>query len=443
MYNLIYLPAFLKTILIMKKPLLSIFLLFASIILNAQSISIDPTTPFAACSGGDIVVNFSPSGGATGPFTVNLLKQVTRVSRYFGSSCNGYNESVISTLNTSNNTGNLAIPANEYTYTNFGICGYTQFGEMDYMEFVDYKIVVTNGAITNTTPFSIKLYKSTCPTILGIKTNANTYSAGSKVTVDYLTNGLNPGNQITFQLSDKFGSFTNTVPLNSVRMAKLMAGNATTDLTIPTNTPIGSGYVIKIISSDPVGSGITSSFSVTTPLPVTLINFTANNTPNGNLLQWQTTSETNSQAFEIQRSNDAAAFETIGKVISVGTSKEKNSYEFLDSFAANADIHYYRLKQIDIDGKYEYSKIISIKSREETAEKVFPNPFSELLTIENTKNKSLNIKLLNALGTSQLNLIGKTDSKIELNVKNIPTGIYFLQINDGENSIYKKIIKKK
>ncbi len=96
----------------------------------------------------------------------------------------------------------------------------------------------------------------------------------------------------------------------------------------------------------------------TSPLPVTLASFYSQMTPNTIKLHWQTSVETNSERFEVQKSMDALGFETIGHINAATTSDQLRSYEFEDKSPVEG-WNYYRLKVLDLDQSYEYSKIIA------------------------------------------------------------------------------------
>ena len=81
------------------------------------------------------------------------------------------------------------------------------------------------------------------------------------------------------------------------------------------------------------------------------------------MLEWATDWELNNDYFEVQRSSDRTLFSSIGEVKGVGNSQTKQEYSFIDDYPLTS-INYYRLKQIDFDGGYEYSPIIEIAIEE-------------------------------------------------------------------------------
>jgi PKD repeat protein len=119
------------------------------------------------------------------------------------------------------------------------------------------------------------------------------------------------------------------------------------------------------------------------PLDVDLISFTGKATENGNLLNWETASETNNKGFSVQRSlNDGKDWQTLGFVDGNGTTTEIHQYEYLDENPA-LGLNYYRLEQVDFDGTISYSNTIVLKNEkaDHIKVKLFPNPTTTNNTI--------------------------------------------------------------
>lgn len=101
----------------------------------------------------------------------------------------------------------------------------------------------------------------------------------------------------------------------------------------------------------------------TTTLPVELVNFSGELQGDKVKLMWQTASESNSSHFEVERSDDVKEWKTIGSVGSAGDSQSLIDYNFFDHEIGGSQILYYRLKQVDQDGQFEYSNIIPINQK--------------------------------------------------------------------------------
>ncbi|MBI3500814.1 MAG: T9SS type A sorting domain-containing protein [Bacteroidetes bacterium] len=113
----------------------------------------------------------------------------------------------------------------------------------------------------------------------------------------------------------------------------------------------------------------------TNPLPIELLSFDAK--PNGNVVDvtWKTSSETNSDYFMVQRSKDGNAFEDVEKIKAAGNSTTTRNYSSTD-YDPYSGVSYYRLKQVDKDGKYKYSIMIAVNFSASNGIAVYPNPSS-------------------------------------------------------------------
>lgn len=105
------------------------------------------------------------------------------------------------------------------------------------------------------------------------------------------------------------------------------------------------------------------------PLPVELLSFTAQQTQQQVILEWLTATETNNAGFVVERSADARNWENIGWVEGHGNANRMIRYQYLDRQPLQG-INYYRLKQVDYDGAYEYHKIVALRVQKGTQAKI-------------------------------------------------------------------------
>ncbi len=185
------------------------------------------------------------------------------------------------------------------------------------------------------------------------------------------------------------------------------------------------------------GFGLSDADPVAGNLPVTLTAFEGKNTPEGNLLNWTTTTETNNDHFEIQHTPDGRNFIELGKVSGVGNSAVVNHYRFLHSNYPTG-LSYYRLKQVDRDGKSAYSRVIKIDAANSGQLKFFPNPVQSLLTVQlpDASLKMVNVKVINISGREVITKRGVKLSNGEyvLDLSKLPVGIYRVVLTDGKTS---------
>ena len=139
------------------------------------------------------------------------------------------------------------------------------------------------------------------------------------------------------------------------------------------------------------------------PLPVELIHFDAQAAANHTAdLHWATASELNNNYFDVERSYDAIHWEWVGNVTGNGTTNQLTDYSFTDkSIATSQNMAYYRLKQVDFDGAFEYSdiRVVRFDGRAEMLEiAAYPNPFNQEVTIHANTNEPYCIEVTDING---------------------------------------------
>jgi endonuclease I len=181
-------------------------------------------------------------------------------------------------------------------------------------------------------------------------------------------------------------------------------------------------------------------FQCTGLLPVTITDFTTTKYDNAILLKWYATYETNFSQYEIERSINANTFNKIGTV----AGKNLADYSFSDNELPNTSLVYYRLKMIDADGKYTYSKTVVVKLNNNLSNAiVYPNPTAENLNIKLQQTLSANSKLLitDVAGrTIKQALIAAGTTNLHLDVKQLPAGRYFIKLYNNSQIITESFI---
>jgi len=209
--------------------------------------------------------------------------------------------------------------------------------------------------------------------------------------------------------------------------------------------PITAGETLVIgVSADDDQLGMLaatiSNFSISAPVPVAGSPLRVSNEQTVRVLNWTTFKEANNKGFEVQRSEDATNFSTIGFVPSYAKDGHSNlslNYTFSDR-EITEPVMYYRYKQIDHDGNHSYSNVVVVKDATvqlNTGLNVFPNPITktQLLSLNNTLEGTL--LLFNSRGILvHKELVGKR-AKLQLPAPIVP-GSYFtvLQTSNAQQS---------
>ena len=178
-------------------------------------------------------------------------------------------------------------------------------------------------------------------------------------------------------------------------------------------------------------------------LPITLVSFTVSKQNKIAELIWTTASEQNSSHFEIERSFDGKNFTKIGQVKAAGNSVTSKAYSFADVVFSEG-IYYYRFKQVDLDGKFDYSAIRTVSFEEEKTITVSPNPAKDVIHVKlNTPSvSSLNISIYNLQG-QLVKTIKDVEPSGTYTVSDLNSGVYIAQIIAGSVTKTIKLVIEK
>jgi hypothetical protein len=177
-------------------------------------------------------------------------------------------------------------------------------------------------------------------------------------------------------------------------------------------------------------------------LPISLSSFTAEKSDKDALLAWSTNAEQNNEYFLVQRSNDGGSFETIGKVEGNGTSYILHNYNFVD-VNIPAAVLYYRLMQVDKDGKSSITRVVSVNNMKETSINVYPNPFENGINVvlKSGYDYKVNLKISDLRGVVQYAAEGIDNNGTIVVGQNLPDGVYVLEVRSDEGVQTFRIVK--
>lgn len=229
--------------------------------------------------------------------------------------------------------------------------------------------------------------------------------------------------------------------------------------TVPNTRTAATGAYYYRVSASKTGVEGQGAFSPTvtvylSPLPVTLISFTGKKVENGNLLTWQVADEKNFAGYEIERSFDAKKFERIGQLNSPASSGAgRKDYTFADKnsgIISSSSVLYYRIKMVDEDGSFAYSKILSIENHSNQGQvgSVYPNPAvnkEAFVDITPSHPGNWQIGILNTTGlmisSERINL-QKGLNTVRFNLNGLSAGVHLIQFDNGRQQVVRKIVVK-
>jgi citrate lyase gamma subunit len=205
------------------------------------------------------------------------------------------------------------------------------------------------------------------------------------------------------------------------------------DVTIPAaytlNTWTATGY-----------TGNFSPFIVASPgvvLSTELLNITVKAKNNENVVSWETASETNNKGFDVERQTANGTWASLGFVKGIGKAA---TYTFEDK--GPLSISYYRLRQIDFDGKETLSKVVSVSQTKKGQMRISPNPISDIVNIQLNQNEALNqvaTLVLSDMTGRQVLIQTIAAGTFQLDLSNLAKGMYVVTVQSN-NAIYQEKI---
>jgi len=242
--------------------------------------------------------------------------------------------------------------------------------------------------------------------------------------------------------TNEFASAANTRTYTALAARNLFTG--TDQITFPATTTSVSSIIgaanLQFVVSTYAAAGVCVVYTYQNgSLPVTLVSFSAKpveaKTAN---LEWTTTAETNSDRFDIQKSHNGKQWSTIGSVKSQGESKTLAQYSFEDLHPSNGD-NLYRLKMIDKDDTYAFSKITNVNFEGlPSLLNIYPNPaVSEIFVQKNGNEEVSKVQIFNVAGQLVKEQAGSID---RINISQFSNGIYSIQTTSATGSVNKNKI---
>ena len=206
---------------------------------------------------------------------------------------------------------------------------------------------------------------------------------------------------------------------------------------------LATGYYYADITNN-AGRIITSPIWYTrndaTVLPVKLKLFDVQKLKNSVLINWNTIQETNSSYFVVQHSTDGKYWIDLAKKSAAGTSNSSIFYEVTDN-APQAGVNFYKLKQVDKNGKTEFSTVKTIVFGKSNEVLITPNPAKDFVTIyfSNNTTKSTKISVFNTNGLLVKEVI-TSEQYHKMNTASLSKGMYFIKVLNGEKLTTQKLL---
>ncbi|WP_426295629.1 T9SS type A sorting domain-containing protein [Dyadobacter endophyticus] len=257
-----------------------------------------------------------------------------------------------------------------------------------------------------------------------------------------------PSNNSTEEL-EKFSNLrvwqAHGLPLSQPATPGNYSGGAVTDYLADTETKVIwdnelDCWRISFWTSGFSGFFITMDNAIA--FPVTLVDFSARLNEKVVDLNWQTSDEVNSDHFEVQHGTDGKNWATLHKISSAGTSNTAKKYSYRHENPVHGE-NLYRLKMVDSDETYTYSKIVSVNFTSPGGLRIFPNPAFDQIVFQN-EVPLRNYQILSVTGKVVQENRFENASKSEADISSLAVGVYIVKVTDihGESTNRKFVIKR-
>lgn len=335
------------------------------------------------------------------------------------------------TTKTFYNTNPLNGDPNAIGTANFG-------GSLGTFTAGDNKLVV-HGA-------ELKTWKGTNANVCGGKVNYRIFPKGSP-------SGSFTQIAIGFKCDCNTNVFADGLGACGARDQKWSTSNANNVITLPTNPGV---YVLEVYyeANGQVGgtsqcndtkydsnnsANYSAEFTVNAPLPVRLLDFSGRKQSQGIALSWNTSSEENFKHFVIEHSKDGINFESTGTVLGKGNASSRASYQYWHRQPAQGS-NYYRLRQVDRDGTFSYSKVVSVEWTGRMLMSVYPNPAKDIINVSGLQ-KGDQIQIIDFSGKVLQTMLSAGES-MNVNVRSLPSGTYILRAGQKDQFAKSTFVKE-
>lgn len=251
-------------------------------------------------------------------------------------------------------------------------------------------------------------------------------------------------------------AFQTGLRAGNVDVSEADSGPGVNGFTAPLNVIVGEIYILYIDNFDVTGQAFTLDWTLSNGcsldcniLPVELLTFEAEAQSDHVAITWLTQTERNSSYFEVERSRDGEHFAPIGSVEAAGVSLSRIDYSLLDQDPLEGRA-YYRLRQVDRDGTFSFSNVVTVQYQSTIARlMIHPNPAEEsiMVAFDGSELGALEVEILDGAGRrvrlARVQLQGGISS-LPLNVMDLDSGSYLVQIRsvDGSRSAVGRFVKQ-
>jgi hypothetical protein len=183
-------------------------------------------------------------------------------------------------------------------------------------------------------------------------------------------------------------------------------------------------------------------------MPIELVTFKAQQANLNTRLTWTTASESNNAGFDMERSEDGTRFQSIGWIEGKGTTTEAQEYLFDDKYLREGMTYYYRLRQVDYNGQFNFSQVVTVTTdvKGTVVGEFYPNPATAgkvTLEVTSTEEGTWQAQVYDPSGkelSNQQIAVAKGFQAVAFDFSTLTPGLYFVKLQDGANKTYRRIV---
>ncbi|MFT3980906.1 MAG: T9SS type A sorting domain-containing protein [Ferruginibacter sp.] len=295
-----------------------------------------------------------------------------------------------------------------------------------------------------------------CGSNIAVGNQPAQFCEGATVSAVYTITDATASNKwYQYQLSTNGGAtYTN---IGSPAQATFTGTSYTLTYNIGTVTQSMNGYKYRVVvATDQTGlsnptCGFFNEYTLVVPscapMPVSLVSFTGKYNNGTSTLDWTTSQEINNKEFELLRSTDGLKFDKIATIAGAGNTSLTQNYQYLDRISGQGYV-YYRLRQVDFDGKSTLSNIVRLNMGNDVkGMEMYPNPFTRNFTVSFSAQRTAKatMQLINMKGQTVYSTginVNKGSNAVQMNdIPNLPAGLYQVIVYNEDFRFFGKIQK--
>ncbi|MEP1093640.1 MAG: Ig-like domain-containing protein [Cyclobacteriaceae bacterium] len=262
-----------------------------------------------------------------------------------------------------------------------------------------------------------------------------------------LASAVNAGEGSTLTATDVLNGMVILKVNGDTELDPLVTGGGSSDespTVVDFSAATADAFVLELSSFSTLDPHVDAS----SPLPIELISFGAENSKEGVTLRWRTATEINNDFFTLERSFDGENFSSLTDIEGAGNSSEVRSYKYLDNGVQDG-IYFYRLKQTDFDGQFSYSEVVAIYfSGDVVGDQllVYPNPvndnnfFISTESLEHGINFEVSILDLGGRVMKSQLLERAFNNVLSIDVSDLINGVYVVRIKSEKRTLESRIV---